>query len=57
MLPVIPVINKMARKISDPTEESSVDPQLQNQSRELYENFLREEIQINGLPLPSEISS
>jgi len=47
----------MARKIYDPNDDNSVDPQLQDQSRELYENFLREEIQIRGLPVPSEIPS
>ena len=55
-LKVFSVIKKMARKIYDPNDEDSVDPQLQNQSRELYANFLREEIQIHGLSVPSEIN-
>lgn len=53
----------MARKIYDLSEgESSssreegaaviVDLQLQTQSRELYANFVREEIQLQGLPVP-----
>lgn len=56
----------MARIVydSDAEEEPSpyndggnVDPQLQNESLELYNNFLREEIQLHGgLEVPSEIS-
>lgn len=53
----------MARKIYDPSEnenslsteqgaEQIVDSQLQTQSRELYANFVREEIQLQGLPVP-----
>lgn len=55
----------MARLVYDPTDESQepppnnavhIDPQLQNESRELYNNFLREEIQLHGgLEMPSEI--
>lgn len=49
----------MARKIYDPNEDSSseVDPQLQNQSRELYTNFIREEIHLQGLQVPPDVPS
>lgn len=49
----------MARKISDLNEDHSapVDSQLQTQSRELYANFVREEIQLQGLQVPPEIPS
>lgn len=49
----------MARKIYDPNENSSseVDPQLQIQSRELYANFIREEIQLQGLLVPPDVPS
>ncbi|XP_057364542.1 uncharacterized protein LOC130685277 [Daphnia carinata] len=51
----------MARKICDPSEnenslstEQGAEPiaDLQTQSRELYANFVREEIQLQGLPVP-----
>lgn len=39
----------------EPSGDNNFDPQLQNESRELYNNFLREEIQLHGgLELPSE---
>lgn len=55
----------MARKIYDPNddensssnEEGAVDLQLQTQSRELYANFVREEIQLQGLTIPQDVSS
>lgn len=52
----------MARKIFDPNEDddsstSTVDSQLQTQSRELYANFVREEIQLQGLSIPQEAPS
>ena len=56
----------MARIVYDPDDEEPaqpndnsnvVDPQLQNESRELYNNFLREEIQLHGgLELPPDIA-
>ncbi len=55
----------MARKIYDlnddenssSNEEGVVDLQLQTQSRELYANFVREEIQLQGLAIPQDVSS
>ena len=46
----------MARKVNESNEED-VDPQLQVQSRELYANFVREEIHLQGLSVPSEAES
>ena len=46
---------EMARKIYDPNEDEntiSSDSELQIQSRELYANFVREEIELQGLPVP-----
>ena len=47
-------IKKMARKIYDPNEDENTTPsdELQIQSRELYANFVREEIELQGLPVP-----
>ncbi len=45
----------MARKIYDPNEDENstqFDSELQIQSRELYTNFVREEIELQGLPVP-----
>jgi hypothetical protein len=45
----------MARKIYDPNEDENSTPsdsELQIQSRELYTNFVREEIELQGLPVP-----
>jgi hypothetical protein len=44
----------MARKIYDPNEDENTTPsdELQIQSRELYANFVREEIELQGLPVP-----
>jgi hypothetical protein len=45
----------MARKIYDPNDDENSTPsdsELQIQSRELYTNFVREEIELQGLPVP-----
>jgi len=45
----------MARKIYDPNEDENstpTDSELQIQSRELYANFVREEIELQGLAVP-----
>ena len=58
----------MARKVYDPNENASPSTsdqstdgnsqdvnQLETQSRELYTNFFREQISLNGLPLPDGV--
>ena len=51
----------MARKIYDPSDDESSDSaqsiDLQTQTRELYTNFVREEIQLQGLVVPSDVPS
>lgn len=49
----------MARTVYNPTEDNddrvpsqNVDAELQTQTRELYTNFLHEEIQSHGLDVP-----
>jgi len=53
----------MARTVYNTTEEDNDDDNLENvhlelqvQSRELYTNFLHEEIQSNGLDMPASLT-